>query len=622
MKKVLFILSLFILNVNAKEYHVSPKGSDINNGSVSYPFKTINRAAQIAMPNDTITVHEGVYREWINPVNGGRNDEERILYRAAKGEKVEIKGSELVKGWTKVKNSKDVWMVTVPNSLFGCFNPFQENIYGDWLYDTTFHRGDVYLNDQSLYEAKSLEEVLKPKTIYSIRDKNGYNKFWFSEVKSNETVIYANFGDFNPNKETVEITVRPTCFYPTREGVNYITFRGFYVGQAATQWGAPTDEQIGIVSTHWSKGWIIEDNIINNSRCIGICLGKERSTGHNLACNDKRLDGTSHYMEVIFNTLRNGWNKERIGSHIVRNNIISNCEQGGIIGSMGGAFSEIYGNHIFNINAKQQFFGAEIAGIKLHGAIDTYIHNNRIHDTGHYAIWLDWMAQGARISSNLMYRCKDEDVFIEVSHGPIIIDNNIMLSKQSFRENSDGISFIHNLFSGNINRFDDTRYVPYNLEHSTEIKGIKDIKSGDHRFYNNIFLGHDNKEIKYGLSPYDVSTWPIYSENNIFGKHAFSIKEKKQDIIDENFNPQIIIEETGNEVFLIFNKIDFNKLNNNKTEIINTKKLGKTKLSNYLFENPDGSDIVIDKDYFGKPRSQNPAIGPFEFLSEQRIKVW
>ena len=76
------------------------------------------------MPGDTITVHEGVYREWVDPQRGGRGESSRILYRAAEGEKVEIKGSEIVTGWKKVRKGSDIWSVTVPNSLFGSFNPF------------------------------------------------------------------------------------------------------------------------------------------------------------------------------------------------------------------------------------------------------------------------------------------------------------------------------------------------------------------------------------------------------------------------------------------------------------------------------------------------------------------
>ena len=89
------------------------------------------------------------------------------------------------------------------------------------------------------------------------------------------------------------------------------------------------------------------------------------------------LDGSLHYIEVTFRTLRNGWSKENIGSHIVRNNEIFNCEQTGMCGSMGAAFSVIENNHIYNIWTKRQFDGAEIAGIKFHAAIDTKIREKQ-----------------------------------------------------------------------------------------------------------------------------------------------------------------------------------------------------------------------------------------------------
>jgi alpha-L-arabinofuranosidase len=37
--------------------------------------------------------------------------------------------------------------------------------------------------------------------------------------------------------------------------------RGFTMRHAATPWAPPTAEQIGLIGTHWSKGWIIEDNV-------------------------------------------------------------------------------------------------------------------------------------------------------------------------------------------------------------------------------------------------------------------------------------------------------------------------------------------------------------------------
>ena len=64
-------------------YHVSPSGSNRNPGTEALPFATIQRAADLAMPGDTVIVHEGEYREWVDPKTGGTGDRDRITYRAA-----------------------------------------------------------------------------------------------------------------------------------------------------------------------------------------------------------------------------------------------------------------------------------------------------------------------------------------------------------------------------------------------------------------------------------------------------------------------------------------------------------------------------------------------------------
>src|SRR4051795_3403108 len=104
------------------ELHVATTGSDAADGSHENPFRTINRAAAVAQPGDTVTVHAGEYREWVTPRRGGLSDRRRITYRAAEGEHVVIKGSEAVTGWELVDGS--VWKAVVPNALFGTFNPF------------------------------------------------------------------------------------------------------------------------------------------------------------------------------------------------------------------------------------------------------------------------------------------------------------------------------------------------------------------------------------------------------------------------------------------------------------------------------------------------------------------
>src|SRR6187200_2532171 len=147
------------------EFHVATTGSDDADGSEDRPLRTINRAADLAKPGDTVVVHSGEYREWVQPRRGGLSELRRITYTAAPGEHVVIKGSEPVTGWERV--SGNVWTVAVPNALFGTFNPFAEEIDGDWIVyasDSTpkKHLGDVYLNGTSFYEVAGVDEVNDP----------------------------------------------------------------------------------------------------------------------------------------------------------------------------------------------------------------------------------------------------------------------------------------------------------------------------------------------------------------------------------------------------------------------------------------------------------------------------
>jgi hypothetical protein len=617
--------------VSAKEYHVSKKGNDTNDGSASKPFSTISRAVQFAFPGDTITVHKGTYREWINPIRGGESDSKRIVYRAALNDKVEIKGSEIITGWTKEKNG--VWKVTIPNSFFGNYNPYQDSINGDWFNNLgrIHHTGEVFLNGKSLYEKETIEKVYTPVADVKIKDPEGSTYTWYCESNLSGTTIWANFHEFNPNKELVEISTRRTCIYPEKPGINYITISGFYISQAATQWGAPTAEQVGMIATNWNKGWIIENNVISDSKCSGITLGKERGTGHNVWSADKgnvNNDGNIHYIEVTFKVLRNGWDKEHIGSHIVRNNRIFNCEQTGICGSMGAAFSTIENNHIYNIWTKRQFEGAEIGGIKFHAAIDATIRKNRIHDCGR-GLWLDWMTQGTRVSGNLFYNNDMEDIFLEVNHGPFIVDNNILLSKSSIKTQSEGGAFLHNLIVGSVNSWSDpNRFTPYFLPHSTEIAGLTTVFGGDDRYYNNVFVGSvdkpgNNSNNNYGLAGYNNAKLEVWMNGNIYYNDARPSEKDKNFLLASTFNPEVKLGEEGENVYLYFT-FD-SAFFNHKVKLVTTELLGKAKIPKTPFDNPDGSPLRIDKDYFNYFRSDaiNNA-GPFINLKPGKavLKVW
>lgn len=640
-------------------YHVSKSGSDTNNGSADAPFLTIQRAADVAAGNDRVIVHEGIYREWVKPQYGGISDSCRVIYEAAEGEKVVIKGSEIVKGWECLEGT--VWRVTLPNTFFGAYNPYQKVLEGDWLVDPRtyqIHLGDVYLNGKSFYEAPALEEVyssvkrevstqetwcgreeriLEPEqTLYQ----------WYGEVNDLETVIYANFQGADPNAELVEINVREACFGPDRAGVSYITVRGFEMAQAATQWAPPTAVQVGLIGPNWSKGWIIENNRIHDSKCSAVSLGKEMTTGNNDHIKFGRKPGYQYQMEAVFLAKGIGWSKERIGSHIVRNNVIYDCGQNGIVGHLGCVFSEIYGNEIYKIAVKHEYWGHEIAGIKLHAAIDVLIRNNYIHDCS-LGLWLDWQAQNTRISSNIFDR-NNRDFMIEVTHGPYLADHNIFTSPFSLVNAAQGGAYVHNLFAGFMQRYPVlNRSTPYHFAHSTEVLGTTLVYGGDDRWYQNLFIGGKEEGQTYGTADYDGSPvsleeyicqeqslgngdveqyeqvkQPVYINGNAYLAGAQHFDRECTYYSGEEAQPDMEIVQEGADVYLkIKASGDMLSL---PTKRITTDDLGMPRIVEARFENPDGTSIVLDRDLNGAVRSRKPKAGPIETLQpgENKIKIW
>jgi alpha-N-arabinofuranosidase len=627
MKKIIFTVYLLLvgLSLSAAEYHVAKTGADTNTGLKGSPFLTIRKAAEVAQPGDVITVHEGIYREEVNPPRGGLSDQQRITYQAAEGETVSIRGSEIVTGWIK---EGEVWKTEIPNSLFGNFNPFADVISGDWFKDKgrDHHTSCVYLDEEWLFEAASREEVPKAK----------WPMAYFAEVGDNVTTVWAVFDGKDPNKGVTEVNVRQTVFYPRKPFTNYITVRGFDLRHAAPKWAPPTAEQMGLIGTHWSKGWIIEDNTITHSINAGISLGKYGDEFDNVA-------GTARaYLDSIDRARSEmKWNKENIGGHLVRNNEISYCEQVGIVGSMGASFSQIIGNHIHHIHIQARYTGAEMAGIKFHAPIDMRIEGNRINNTGR-ALWLDWMTQGTRVTRNLLYNNGGDDCFMEVNHGPCVIDNNLFLSRV-FRNRSQGMAYAHNLFGREFDQWlDIARATPYFTAHSTEKVADHKIDVADIAMYNNIFIGDGTagptrpsgnlmkntspkkgkRVIGYGTWMYDDMPTPLAVGGNVY-YHGAGPAENEADPVVVEENPAFKIIEQGDQVFLeITLSPEQAKAN---TELVTTELLGKAQIPDLPYLDHDGSPIRIANDYFGQPRDpQNPTPGPFENPPAGRVKlqVW
>jgi alpha-N-arabinofuranosidase len=735
----------------AVEFHVSSNGNDAATGSATQPFKSISAAALKAMPGDIVTVHAGTYRERVNPPRGGTSHAKRIVYQAARGGKVVITGSDVFKTWEKV--SGDTWKLVLPNSHFGSFNPYAENVHGDWFngQGRSHRRGNVYLNGEWLAEAPNLDAVIQPASakpmwfsvvdgladdsgprylmnlvtikpgkgaavraseaarrsgtqnapcaeggecvgfishgswlrhdgvdfgrsatsveiraaaipntggVIELRDGHfdgpllgkcevqptGDWQKWqdftatikptsgvknlYLVIKSHaaakaeaattgadrNTTIYAQFPGIDPNKGAAEVCMRPTVFTPEKTNIDYITVRGFELRNAATNWAAPTAGQVGLVTAYWCKGWIIEDNEICYSRCAGIALGK-----YSDEWDGRRGTTEGYYLTIEDAYKKDGWSKNKIGSHLVRNNHIHHCGQVGIVGSLGCAFSRVEGNDIHDCNMQGIWSGAEMAGIKFHGAIDTVITGNRIHHNGQPGgLWLDWMAQGSQVTNNLFDDNQGHDFFSEVNHGPFLVANNLFLSPGAYLANSEGAAFVHNLVAGSLQIIPDGRKTPFMKPHSTETAGLHDCPVGDARWHNNLLVARAN------LNQYDKATLPVTMSGNVFTKGSQASKFDTESVSRPDFDPAIKLLEKADGWYLSM-AVETAWRDAAKRPLVSGSMLGKAKIPDVPFENPDGSPVRIDTDYFGRKRhSTKPFPGPFEAPGNGVgvVKVW
>jgi len=480
---------LVVADASAREIHVAKTGSDSDAGSLESPYLTMGKAAEVAQPGDTVTVHSGTYREWVKPARGGMDEESRITYRAAAGEEVFIKGSERITSW--VNQGDGIWMVELPNRFFGDYNPYALNLSGGWLhYGQWLHRGDVYLEGEAFHEKKVLEEVKQQ--AHS----------WCCQATENSATIWANFGGANPNTQLAEINVRESVFMPAESGLKYITVAGFHLLHSAENWQPPGLKlQMGTIGPRMGKYWVIENCTITNARCVGVILGHAPGVD---------------YADI-----------DAFGAHIIRNNVIRRCGQAGIAGQEGATRCLISGNLVEDTNYRKEFGGWETAAIKFHESVDTVIRGNLIRGVYHqgygaFGIWMDWANQGTRITGNIIYDTQTANVFLEMDHGPILVDNNVLIG-QGVRSNSEGTVFAHNLFVDcKFDMVSDTkRASQYYQPHTrTEVARKHGIPADD-KWFNNVF-------VRRGLE--GVKKAPGYaSDYNIFLEGA-----KKSSFADEH----------------------------------------------------------------------------------------
>jgi hypothetical protein len=566
----------------AIEYHVSPDGFDTATGTETRPFRTIQKTADVMLPGDVCIVHPGTYREEVIPPRGGTSESQRITYRAAQSRTVFWKGSDRFANW--INHSGNTWRVTIANTSFGSFNPYTHFVNEEWMtYGQDHHRGQVFFEGRQYREQSSLAGVTSSSGT------------WYVEQSGTNTVIYANFGGADPNTGLAEVTMRKSVFRPTIDGgVNYITISGFDMMHAAPNWSPPcprTEDQEGLITTYRGHHWVIERNIISDSRTVGIVSG----------------------------SLQNDWSKNynTMGHHIVRGNIIRNCGQSGICGWGGWGCSIIEGNLIEEINPLMKFGGYETACIKIHSSADYTIRNNvlrgvycpRSVEGCYLGIWIDWANQNVRISGNFIYDIVQCPLNFEKNVGGHLVDNNVIVANDGWcggirDTDAHQVHCVHNLLVNCKQTYDvDDRTASYYEPHTYNRIGSWKMSPGTGRYCNNIY-------VEEGLSSHWTDIGNVADHNVHYAGAQTAAFEGSNSREISSFDPEVVITSLPNGAEVTYS-VD-PSFPGMSAPTITAFFLGANSRTGALMEEPDGTPMDLTHDMLNAVRSPNPTPGPFE----------
>lgn len=403
-----------------------------------------------------------------------------------------------------------------------------------------------------------------------------------------------------------EIYARETIFLPKVDGLKYLTLDGITFQHAASNWVANMGFQKGAVNTRMGAAWIIQNCHVADCKTCGICSGVTAAHQENSLPADAN----------------------QYGHHIFRNNLIERCGESGFSGNSGYLASLIEGNLIQDINTRRQFGGFESAGIKIHYAVDVIIKNNiirRVFNDGpefkqcYPGIWLDWAGQGTRITGNIISDIEDRAIYLEADHGPMLIDNNVIINNV-INSDCERIVLAHNLLvtSGMTYQNFEDRRSQFFVPHTRTLAGSTTVKYTGDRYFNNIYVtkGAEQSTPKNPENPPDFK-----AGFNIFYLDAQPSQWEQNSQVEAAFDPKFSKTDLPNGVMISFT-VD-NTLLALKCPLITADFIGKYSQVNQSIENHDGTGIIIDKDLLGNTRDKtNPIGGPFEQLVPGKVNTF
>ena len=409
-----------------RTYHVAathPGADDAGPGTEERPWRTIQRAAEALRPGDTALIHSGVYREVVRPFLGGTGPERMITYAAAPGEAPMLKGS-------------DVWRPEWRHEGEALWSaPYRRH---PWDHPETWPNpkaGPMHRAEQVFVDGTQMVHVATPEEL-----RQAPGRFLTDDDQER---LWVHLGGVRPpSGRLVERSMRQQVFAPAVRGLGYIRIQGLTMQHAAApesngaNWGIIGHRSV--MSVRAGHHWVIEDNVIEWGNAQGLDVGGE---GWGADLKDEPTVSAER------------------GRHVVRRNRINHHGVAGIVGWSGGETGLLLEDNETSFNClKGNLYQYEAAGVKFHNAVDCIIRRHRSHRNNAFGIWLDHRCLRNRITQSVCTENMAAGIFFEVSAGPLLVDNNVIIGTRDaprggwgegiYSHDGNRATYIHNYIAG------------------------------------------------------------------------------------------------------------------------------------------------------------------------------
>ena len=445
-------------------FHVAMTGSDSSDGSQSRPFRTINQAADLAQAGDTVVVHEGEYREWVRPRRGGLSDQRRITYEAAAGEHVVIKGSEPVTGWEAVERDAcgrrrcrtrcSARSTRSRRRSTGTGSSTRARTRRRSISATCTSTGAASTRSCPCRRCRIRRCVPRcsttgPGWLDRVRDPEQTRYVWYADGRGRRDDDLGELPGRGPERGAGRDQRAPLRLLPDRapprlhHGPRLRDGAGRLPLDAAHRRPArPHRPQLGQGLDHRGQRHPRRQVLGHLDRQGGVdgpqlrdrraATSRATSTSWSRCSRHARSGGTRS-------------TSARTSSGATRSSTAARTASS----ATSAASSPRSRTTTSTTSPSSGSSTATRSAASSCTRPSTWSSaHNRIHDCS-LGTWLDWQTQGTRISRNVYY-ANNRDLFVEVSHGPYLVEHNVLASAASLELFSQGGAFVNNLVCGTL----------------------------------------------------------------------------------------------------------------------------------------------------------------------------